>query len=139
MNDVLFEDAIQPPVEISRLINFTVISLSVLCQFPGMYTLLAFSPERVLGGPVHEESGRDFGRLKKIGGAALGSKMKCSKASEASHMFFSSGGMFSFGLATHPPLDVRIKAIEKSWDGKFQESGIRPVAEGRNTNSRSRK
>ncbi len=79
------------------------------------------------------------GALKKIGGAALGSKMKCSKASEASHMFFSSGGMFSFGLATHPPLDVRIKAIEKSWDGKFQESGLRPVAEGRNTDSRSRK
>ncbi|MEJ6581628.1 MAG: M48 family metallopeptidase [Akkermansiaceae bacterium] len=73
------------------------------------------------------------GALKKIGGAGLGSKMKSSKASEASHMFFSSGGMLSFGLATHPPLDVRIKAIEKGWDGKFQESDLRPLAEGRKT------
>lgn len=71
------------------------------------------------------------GALKKIGGLSLGSKMRSPKASEASHMFFSSGGMFSFGLATHPPLDVRIKAIEKSWDGKFSESQLKPVAEGR--------
>ncbi|YCM45648.1 M48 family metallopeptidase [Verrucomicrobiaceae bacterium 227] len=71
------------------------------------------------------------GALKKIGGAGQGSKMKSSKASEASHMFFSSGGMFSFGLATHPPLKVRIQAIKKGWDGKFEESTLRPVAESR--------
>ncbi|MFT7443818.1 MAG: Zn-dependent protease with chaperone function [Granulosicoccus sp.] len=70
------------------------------------------------------------GALKKIGGAALGSKMKSPKASEASHMFFSSGGLFSFGLATHPPLAVRIKTIEESWDGKFSESQLKPLAEG---------
>jgi hypothetical protein len=27
--------------------------------------------------------------------------------------------MFSYGLATHPPLEVRIKAVEKGWDGEF--------------------
>ena len=70
------------------------------------------------------------GALKKIGGATLGSKMRSTKASEASHMFFSSGGLFSFGLSTHPPLDVRISTIEKSWDGKFRESQLKPVAEG---------
>jgi Zn-dependent protease with chaperone function len=70
------------------------------------------------------------GALKKIGGLAMGSKIRAPKASEASHMFFSNGGMFSFGLATHPPLDVRIKMIEKSWDGKFSESQLKPVAEG---------
>ena len=68
------------------------------------------------------------GALKRIGGLAGLTKMKSAKASEASHMFFSNGGMFSFGLATHPPLDVRIKAIEKNWDGEFLESELKPVA-----------
>ena len=68
------------------------------------------------------------GALKKIGGASIGSKIKAPKAVEASHLFFSSGGMFSFGLATHPPLEVRIKAVQESWDGKFVESEIKPVA-----------
>lgn len=71
------------------------------------------------------------GALKKIGGASEGSKINAPKASEASHMFFSSGGLFNFGLATHPPLPVRIKAIQQSWDGKFQDSEIRPVASER--------
>jgi len=69
------------------------------------------------------------GALKKIGGLSIGSKIKSPKASEASHMFFSSGGMFSFGLATHPPLEVRIKKIEQSWDGKFSDSQLKSVAE----------
>ena len=59
------------------------------------------------------------GALKKIGGLSLGSKIKNAKASEASHLFFSGCGVFSFGLATHPPLDIRIRAVEQSWDGKF--------------------
>lgn len=71
------------------------------------------------------------GALQKIGGLAEGSKMKSAKAMEASHMFFSNGGMFSFGLATHPPLEVRIRKIVESWDGKFLETELRPVAEGR--------
>ncbi|MDA7887834.1 M48 family metallopeptidase [Akkermansiaceae bacterium] len=79
------------------------------------------------------------GALKKIGGLAGMSKMQSSKASEASHMFFSSGGMFSFGLATHPPLDVRIKAIEEGWDGEFSESELKPVASGRGEKKRERK
>lgn len=70
------------------------------------------------------------GALKKIGGLSLGGKLKTAKASEASHMMFSDAGLFSFGLATHPPLDVRIKAIQSSWDGEFSESALPPVAEG---------
>ena len=54
-------------------------------------------------------------------------------------MFFSNGGMFSFGLATHPPLDVRIKAIEKNWDGEFLESELKPVASERVEKKRERK
>jgi Zn-dependent protease with chaperone function len=59
------------------------------------------------------------GALKKIGASAYHGKIEAPKASEASHMFFANAGMFSFGFATHPPLDVRIRAIEHDWDGKF--------------------
>ncbi len=69
------------------------------------------------------------GALKKIGGQQEGAAMTSAKAGEASHMFFSDGGMFSFGFATHPPLDVRISAIEKSWDGKFKKTELPPVAD----------
>lgn len=71
------------------------------------------------------------GALKKIGGQGLGSTINAPKAAEASHLFFADGGMFSYGLATHPPLDVRIKAIQKDWDGDFIASGLPDVAEGR--------
>jgi len=71
------------------------------------------------------------GALKKIGGQQYGSKVKAGKASEASHMFFADGGMFSYGFATHPPLDVRIKAIEAGWDGEFEDSHIPEVGSQR--------
>lgn len=65
------------------------------------------------------------GALKKIGGK--GSTIGAAKASEASHCFFANGGMFAFGFATHPPLDLRIKKIQKEWDGKFMESELPPI------------
>ncbi|GAA5495739.1 protease HtpX [Rubritalea halochordaticola] len=68
------------------------------------------------------------GALKKIGGQEYGSGLHSSKAGEASHMFFADGGMFSYGMATHPPLDVRIKAIEAHWNGEFEQSELPPVA-----------
>ena len=71
------------------------------------------------------------GALKKIGGQQYGSKISSPKAAEASHLFFADGGMFSYGLATHPPLDVRIKTLQKSWDGEFTSSELPDVAEGR--------
>lgn len=64
------------------------------------------------------------GALKKIGGQEYGSNVKNAKAGEASHMFFADGGMFSYGFATHPPLNVRIATIEKDWDGKFSKTAI---------------
>ena len=61
------------------------------------------------------------GALKKIGGLSAGSSISNIHASEACHMFFASG--FSSRLislmATHPPLDERIRAIDPHWDGKF--------------------
>lgn len=69
------------------------------------------------------------GALKKIGGQQYGSKVKNAKAGEASHMFFADGGMFSYGFATHPPLNVRIATIEKEWDGKFSNTEFPPMAQ----------
>lgn len=80
------------------------------------------------------------GALKKIGGLQAGSRLQNSRAAEASHMFFSGGGMFSFGLATHPPLEVRIKAVEKGWNGEFkapEPMRERPRREGGSTSARA--
>lgn len=60
------------------------------------------------------------GALEKIGGLREGSRITAPKASEASHMFFADGGVFSFGFATHPPLPVRISRIKAEWDGTFE-------------------
>ncbi len=61
------------------------------------------------------------GALKRIGGAAAGSRIVSPAAPEASHMFFgqalSSG--FSALFATHPPLPERIRRIDPGWDGRF--------------------
>ena len=75
------------------------------------------------------------GALKKIGGQQYGSKIGAAKAAEASHLLFADGGMFSFGLATHPPLDVRINTLTKGWDGEFITTDIPDVAEGRGRKS----
>jgi Zn-dependent protease with chaperone function len=67
------------------------------------------------------------GALQKIGGA--GSKIESAHAGEASHMFFGNGlgKPFLGALATHPPLDERIRAIDPGWDGKFKTGGIPAV------------
>ena len=62
--------------------------------------------------------------LKKIGSHTQQSHMLNTSAEQASHMFFGSIlPKFSSGLmATHPPLDQRIRAIDPGWDGKFERS-----------------
>jgi len=64
------------------------------------------------------------GALQKIGGA--GSKIESAHAGEASHMFFGNGlGKPFLGLlATHPPLDERIRAIDPGWDGTFKPGSV---------------
>lgn len=64
------------------------------------------------------------GALQKIGGA--GSRVESAHAGEASHMFFSNGLAKPFlgMLATHPPLEVRIRAIDPGWDGQFKTAGV---------------
>lgn len=65
------------------------------------------------------------GALQKIGGA--GSKVESAHAGEASHMFFGNGmgKPFLGALATHPPLDERIRAIDPGWDGKFKQASVK--------------
>ena len=60
--------------------------------------------------------------LQKIGG--VGSKLESAHAEEASHMYFENGiGKPLFGLmATHPPLEQRIRAIDPGWDGQFKRA-----------------
>jgi Zn-dependent protease with chaperone function len=63
------------------------------------------------------------GALKKIGGYAIGSTLETHKAAGISHFFFAQEFVSNFGglWATHPPLDVRIRAIDPGFDGKFFE------------------
>jgi len=64
------------------------------------------------------------GALKKIGGYALGSNLATHKAAEIGHFFFAEGAtaaLFGGLWATHPPLPVRIHAVDPQWDGKYFE------------------
>ena len=73
--------------------------------------------------------------LKKIGGYQAGSQVQAANASEYSHMFFSRavGGAFSTFMATHPPLEQRIRRIQQNWDGNF----ISPYPEPSSTEAAS--
>lgn len=61
------------------------------------------------------------GALQKIGGNLYGSQLRAGHAAEFSHMYFAAGisraldGM----LATHPPLDERIRRVTPEWDGRY--------------------
>lgn len=63
------------------------------------------------------------GVLKKIGGSTTAARLTDPRADEMSHMFFgqTSAPMFGLGglLATHPPIEERIRAVEPGWDGRF--------------------
>lgn len=70
------------------------------------------------------------GALKKLGGYVGGSHIDAANASEFSHMFFGEGNSSLFGaLATHPPLEERIKRIDPRWDGKFNHVDVYEPAE----------
>ncbi|MDQ2075070.1 M48 family metallopeptidase [Marinimicrobium sp. ABcell2] len=60
------------------------------------------------------------GALKKIAGSSVGSKLQASDAAEFSHMYFGQGVGSSFNrmMATHPPVDERIRRIAPQWDGQ---------------------
>jgi Zn-dependent protease with chaperone function len=62
------------------------------------------------------------GALKKIGALSFGSKLQAPRAAEVSHLFFSAGVNQWFSLmATHPPLEERIRRIDPRFDGDFKK------------------
>ena len=63
------------------------------------------------------------GALKKIGAVHIGSEVSSSHAMEASHLFLATPARFSIMnlFSTHPPLVDRIKRIDPTFDGKFEQ------------------
>jgi Zn-dependent protease with chaperone function len=61
------------------------------------------------------------GALQKIGGYGFGSWLISDHAPDAGHIFFGNGfpGSNFAPMATHPPLEERIRAIDPVWDGQF--------------------
>ena len=59
--------------------------------------------------------------LRRIGGDSRKARIKHPRAQEAGHMFFGeitrTTSMLRSTLASHPPLELRIKRIDPSWDG----------------------
>ncbi|MBX9753263.1 MAG: M48 family metalloprotease [Pseudomonadaceae bacterium] len=73
------------------------------------------------------------GALKKIGGYAGGSQLQASHAAEFSHMYFGPGISLALGslMATHPPLEERIRRVEPRWDGSFPQVVLPAEAYGK--------
>lgn len=59
--------------------------------------------------------------LKKIGGHSSHALLSSPVAAEYSHLYFGQGIKTAFGgmMATHPPLEMRIRKIQPDWDGHF--------------------
>ena len=68
--------------------------------------------------------------LKKIGGSVYGSRLNNPASEEISHTLFSEGAshFMSFLMATHPPLEKRIRSIEPDWDGEYLTPQVQPGA-----------
>ncbi len=68
------------------------------------------------------------GALQKIGGYSKGAQnFNHKKSSEISHMLFSQGLHFNFFnklMATHPPLQQRIKRIDPQWNGRYKKAHV---------------
>lgn len=66
------------------------------------------------------------GALLRIGARQRGNRLQHANASMASHMYFSQGVFEGFSglMATHPPVEKRVRAILPRWDGRYPE----PVA-----------
>jgi Zn-dependent protease with chaperone function len=63
------------------------------------------------------------GALKKIAGYKPAGRITSQRAEEASHLFFANGlnaGLISL-MATHPPLEERIRRIDPTFDGRIPE------------------
>jgi Zn-dependent protease with chaperone function len=62
------------------------------------------------------------GALKQIGARQQGSRLEHKNSSEAAHLFFGNAVSSWFSMmATHPPLEKRIKRLEPGWNGDYPE------------------
>lgn len=114
------------------LLGFALIVIGAIGMFFGRLIQAALSRQREF---LADASAVQFtrnpaglsGALQKIGG--VGSQVESAHAGEASHMFFGNGmgKPFVGALATHPPLDQRIRAIDPAWDGKFKQASVKTV------------
>lgn len=69
------------------------------------------------------------GALMKIGAHAQHGQVKNAEASEVAHLFFADAFSRLSGLmATHPPLEDRIRRLLPNWDGKYPEARVEPVS-----------
>lgn len=70
------------------------------------------------------------GALKKIAGSTLGSKLDAADAAEFSHMYFGQGVGSGFNrmMATHPPVQERIRRILPRWDGTLTSTAATTAA-----------
>ena len=64
-----------------------------------------------------------IGAFRKIGGWDEGARVQSPQAAAMSHMFFAEGGLFRWGMATHPPLKVRIRALDPN-SSKFKFDSV---------------
>lgn len=115
-------------VVVVLIMGFVLLCLGYVGYFFGRLIQAAVSRQREFLADASavqftRNPGGIVGALKKIGGYALGSHIQSTRASELSHFFFAQGFRSSFGglWATHPPLDVRIRAVDASFDGKYFE------------------
>lgn len=72
------------------------------------------------------------GALKKIAGYQPAGRITSQRAEEASHLFFSNGLTASWIslMATHPPLEERIRRIDPTFDGQIPSfEGVNPEEE----------
>ncbi len=73
------------------------------------------------------------GALKRIGAVSTHGLLSHPRAPEMSHAYFAQGIRSLLGRlsATHPPLETRIRRLEPSWKGRFEEAleAGKPVAE----------
>ncbi|WP_447895953.1 M48 family metallopeptidase [Vreelandella sp. GE22] len=77
--------------------------------------------------------------LIKIGSSSRGSRLDTAQASEYSHLFFGQGLKAGFTrlLATHPPVEKRIRRVMPGWNGAFDASLSAPTAGGATSGSAS--
>ena len=75
------------------------------------------------------------GALQKIGGHMYGSQLRAGHAAEFSHLYFAAGIRSAMAglLATHPPLEQRIRRVLPSWDGQYPQVSMLSLAGERAT------